>query len=88
MAALNKLIAETGLEEKKTILGWLFNFRKLLISLPENKYIAWSEEIKSMMEEGKAKHSILETLVGRLPHLSLIIPAVNHFLSRLRDLKT
>ena len=46
MTALNKLIAEAGLEEKKTILGWLFNLRKLLISLPENKNVAWSEESK------------------------------------------
>ena len=86
MAALNKLIAEAGLEEEKTILGWFFNFRKLLISLPENKYTAWSDGIKEMMEEGKAKCSDLETLVGRLTHLSMVIPGVNHFLSRLRDL--
>ena len=86
MAALNKLIAEAGLEEENTILGWLFNFRKLLISLPENKYTAWSDGIKEMMEEGKAKCSDLETLVGRLTHLSMVIPGVNHFLSRLRDL--
>ena len=76
MSSLNKFIAETGLEEKKTILGWLFNFRKLLISLPENKYVPWSDGMKEMMAEGKAKYSDLETLVGRLTHLSMAIPGV------------
>ena len=88
MAALNKLIAEAGLEEQKIILGWLFNFRKLLISLPENKYTAWSDGIKEMMEERKARCSDLETLVSCLTHLSIVIPGVNHFLSRLRYLHT
>ena len=54
MAALNKLIAEAGPEETKIILGCFFNFRKLLISLPENKYVAWSEIIKEMMAKGEA----------------------------------
>ena len=77
MAALNKLIAEAGLEETKMILGWFFNFRKLLISLPENKHVAWSEGIKEMMAEGEAECIDLETPVGRLTHLCMIIPAVN-----------
>ncbi len=40
MAAQNKLLAEAGLEETKKILCWLFNFRSLTVSLPENKYVA------------------------------------------------
>ena len=88
MAALNKLIAEAGLEEQKIILGWVFNFRKLLLSLPKNKYLAWSESITEMMEAGSSKYSELDTLVGRLTHLSMVIPGVNHFLSRIRDLRT
>jgi hypothetical protein len=43
MVAEDKLKAEGGLSEMKTILGWLFNFRTLTVSLPEHKYIAWSK---------------------------------------------
>jgi hypothetical protein len=42
MVVLEKLIAEGGLTEKKMILGWLFNFRTLTVTLPEHKQIAWS----------------------------------------------
>jgi hypothetical protein len=40
MEALNKLAAEAAPEELKVILGWLFNSRRLRISLPDNKAIA------------------------------------------------
>jgi hypothetical protein len=36
--ALTKLAAEAGLEETKTILGWFFEFRCLLVSLPRNSW--------------------------------------------------
>ena len=40
MAALAKLLVEAGAEEKKTSLGWNFDFRQLLVLLPENKFLA------------------------------------------------
>ena len=40
MLAKNKLLAEGGLSEVKTILSWVYNSRTLTISLPRNKYIA------------------------------------------------
>ena len=49
MVAEDKLKAEGGLSETKTILGWLFNFRTLTVSLPEHKHIAWSREINQML---------------------------------------
>jgi hypothetical protein len=52
MDARNKLIAETGLSETKIILGWLLNFRTMTISLPENKFIAYSRTISDMIECG------------------------------------
>ena len=45
-ATRNKLLAEAMLEETKKILGWVFDFRRLTISLPDNKCIAWSEAIQ------------------------------------------
>jgi hypothetical protein len=52
MDARNKLIAETGFLETKIILGWLLNFRTMTISLPENKFIAYSRTISDMIECG------------------------------------
>ena len=50
MPALTKLAAEAGLEETKTILGWFFDFRRLLVSLPENKFLAWKKEVEKLIE--------------------------------------
>lgn len=70
MAALNKLcLAEAGCKEIKTILGWVFDFRRLLISLPENKYKAWLDVICNMIETKKVTAKVLETNIGRLVHL-------------------
>jgi hypothetical protein len=51
MEASNKLASEAPLDERKTILGWLIDFRQLLIILPENKYKAWTTAIKTMLSE-------------------------------------
>jgi hypothetical protein len=88
MAALSKLLAEAGLEERKTILGWLFDFRRLLVSLPENKFTAWTDAITDILKRMESTAKELEKNIGRLVHLGMIIPAIHHFLSRLRDLQT
>ena len=87
MAALAKLLAEAGAEEEKTILGWNFDFRQLLVLLPENKFIAWSEAITKIMDEGKATAKDLERNIGRLVHLGMVLSFIHHFLSRLRQLQ-
>ena len=88
MAALAKLIAEAGLEETKTILGWYFDFRTLTVKLPLNKFTAWSNAIKSMIGSKSATAKELECNIGRLVHLSMVIPTIHHFMSRLRELHT
>jgi hypothetical protein len=85
MEAEAKLAAEASPEEIKLILGWLMDFRELTVSLPDNKYIAWSADIVKMLTSGSAKAKELETLIGRLGHLGMVIPFVYHFLSRLRE---
>jgi len=87
MDARDKLIAEAGLEETKMILGWFFDFRRLRISLPDNKYIAWSSHIHDLLQRGTSTAKELETIIGRLGHLALVVPGVYHFLSRLRELQ-
>jgi hypothetical protein len=88
MAAKPKLKAEAGLTEVKIILGWKWDFRQLIISLPYNKYTSWSAALNNMIIEGEVTTSHLETVIGRLGHLALVVPPVHHFLSRLRELHT
>jgi hypothetical protein len=46
MIARDKLTAEGGLSETKMILGWLFNFRTLIVSLLDHIFIAWAAAIQ------------------------------------------
>jgi hypothetical protein len=64
MEACNKLASEAPLKERKKILGWLINFRQLLIILPENKYKAWRMTIKTMLSEGTTTAKELETRIS------------------------
>mmetsp|Transcript_13224 Transcript_13224/g.28024 ORF Transcript_13224/g.28024 Transcript_13224/m.28024 type:complete len:842 (+) Transcript_13224:3970-6495(+) len=86
MEARNKLEAEAAAEEIKTILGWRFDFHRFLISLPENKFIAWSKDIKNLIARGETHAKELEKNIGRFTHLGVLMPFVHHFLSRLREL--
>ena len=65
MAARSKLLAEAGPEEVKTILGWICDFRRLLILLPVNKFIAWSKAIEDMLSSGKTTAKELGKNIGR-----------------------
>jgi hypothetical protein len=87
MDARDKLKAEAGPSETKMILGWSFDFRRLLISLPKNKFIAWTTNINKLLVEGSSTAKELESTIGRLGHLALVVPGVHHFLSRFRELQ-
>jgi hypothetical protein len=86
MDAQKKLITETGLTEQKIILRWSFDFRRMTISFPENKFRAYSKAISEIINRGWTSKGELETNIGRWVHLGQIIPPVHHFLSRLRCL--
>jgi hypothetical protein len=53
-----------GLSEKKMILGWSFDFQRLLISLPENKFIAWTLTINKLLVDGSSTAKELESTIG------------------------
>ena len=74
MVAEDKLTAEGGLSETNIILGWLFNFRTLTVSLPEHKYIAWSNELTQMMTPQGTTKKQLESTIGCIGHVGYIIP--------------
>ncbi len=83
MIARNKLTAEGGLSETKMILGWLFNFRTLIVSLPDHKFIAWMVAIQKMVTSKRTTSKDLETTIRQMGHVGFVIPWVHHFLSRL-----
>ena len=87
MDARDKLRAEVRPAESKVILGWDFDFRQLIISLPENKFVAWTMNVSQLLLNETTTAKELESIIGRLGHLSLVVPGVHNFLSRLRDLQ-
>jgi hypothetical protein len=78
MEARNKLELEALLEETKTILGWLINFRRLLIILPDNKFTAWTKAIKDILNERSAtaklsKQTLVDSSISAWPFLPFAI---------------
>jgi hypothetical protein len=74
MIARNKLTAEGGLLETKMILGWLFNFRTLIVSLLDHKFITWTAAIQKMVTSKHTTSKGLETTIGRMGQVGFIIP--------------
>ena len=87
MVSITKLTAELGLSETKIILGWHYNTRRLLISLPKDKYVAWSSQLQHLLLKKKTNHNELKTLIGRLDHTSSVMSLARHFMERLRFAK-
>ena len=88
VVAAAKLTAEGRLEEVKTLLGWVFDTRRLLISLPVDKLNCWTSDILDIIIASEATYKQLDTIIGRLNHVGYIIPTARHFLSRIRNLKS
>ena len=84
MITEDKMLAEGALAKLKIILGWLYNTRRLLVSLPGHKHIAWSRQIQQVIDARIVAYKELDTIVGRLTHAACIIPMAGHFLSRIR----
>jgi hypothetical protein len=83
--SLPKLIAEGRPAEVQIVLGWRIDTRRLEISLPDDKYKAWSGDVLHLIRDGHCGSKELETLVGRLNHTSYIMPNARHFMSRIRQ---
>jgi hypothetical protein len=82
--SIPKLIAEGRPEEIQIVLGWRINTRLLEISLPDDKYLAWSGDLRRLRASRQCPAKELETLIGRLNHTAYIIPNARHFMSRIR----
>ena len=86
LVSLSKLEAEGTMEETKILLGWRLNSRRLSVSLPKEKFLGWSETINKMLHRGQVTPSELESMIGRLNHITIIISHAKHFMSRIRYL--
>ena len=86
MVAKNKLLAEGGLSETQVILGWLFNFWTLTISLPDHKFIARTTAIQKMIMSKRTTSKDLDTTILRMGRVGFVIPWVYYSLGRLRSL--
>ena len=58
----------------------------MIVYLPENKLVAWTSTIKGVFGSNKKNYKELETMIGRMVHVGIIISQIHHFMSRLRDL--
>ena len=86
LLCLRKLLAEGRLEEIKNTLGWDIDTRNFCVSLPSHKFKAWNLSITTILKTGSTTFKQLETLIGRLTHVSTIMPHILHFMGRLRTL--
>jgi hypothetical protein len=86
--SISKFLAEATPSEVKTILGWVVDTRRLLLSLPPNKVRAWSDSILAMLANPRrVSYEDLDTLIGRLNHCGFLIPQARHFMGRIRAAK-
>jgi hypothetical protein len=79
-----KLAAEGTPEEVQIVLGWILNTRLLLILLPNDKFEAWSADLRTITLDTKGTYGELESTLGRLNHVAYVIPLARHFLNTLR----
>lgn len=74
-----KLIAEGTLAEIQIVLGWLLNTRQLIVALQDHKFLAWTTDIRAIIQARKVCHNELESLIGYFNHAAVIMPIFWHF---------
>ena len=82
--AMDKNEAEGAPEEIKIILGWVIDSRRLLIQLPAHKHAAWTSQLQSFTQRKSTNSKDIESLLGRLEQVALILPMFGHFLNNIR----
>ena len=85
--AQDKLQAEGGPREQAIVLGWLICTRSFTVSLPPDKFLAWTMDANDILSHGGSSFKAFESFIGRLEHAATIIPHSCYFMNRLRNLK-
>jgi hypothetical protein len=70
-----KVLAEGTPAELQIVLGWTLRTRQLLISLPDDKFDSWSQDLNTTIKLGKSTFGSLETCLGRLNHTAFLFLA-------------
>lgn len=67
------------------MLGWRINTRTLQLSLPRNKFIAWTKDLEVILQSDcrKIPHKQIESLLGRSQHVASVLSPAAHFLSKI-----
>ena len=81
-----KLIAEGTPAEEQLVLGWMLDTHRLLMRLPQDKYDAWSQDLRDLRLNKVTTYGDIDSIVGKLNHVAFLIPLACHFLTRLRAL--
>ena len=79
--------AEGGPEEVKIVLGWKVNTRSLRVQLPFHKFKAWTEQINSIRKRKTVNAKELQSALGRMENIAIMIPMFGHFLNNIRTLE-
>ena len=86
--SIRKLLAESRLEEIKTVLGWVINTRSFRISLPDEKARRWLLDLHSILDNLDSNKPVTtkewQSIIGKLNNASYIFREGRFFLSRLR----
>ena len=87
MVEMEKAAAEGPAEEIKIVLGWRIDTRRLLISLPDHKFIAWSAQIDMTLSKPTVSNKTLMSILGRLENVAQILVILGHFFSNIRHMQ-
>ena len=82
--SLSKLLEEGTLAEQFVLLGWKVNLRLLSLSLPRDKFLAWSQDIAAIIKAKKTTFQALDSVVGRLNHAATPLTLARYFMNRIR----
>jgi len=86
LLSIKKTLGEGQMAETRIILGWNFRTRSLRIDLPLDKYTSWTSDLTNHISMRTVAVEHLDTTIGRLNHVGIILPPTRHFLSRTRQL--
>jgi len=87
MVEKKKTEIEGPAEELKICLGWIIDTRRLLVSLPHHKYIAWTSQIDNILQNKTVSNTTLMSILGRLENVAQVLIILGHFLSNIRSLQ-
>ena len=79
MISNEKNEAEGSPEEEKICLEWMLDTRALIVLLPEHKFVAWTEQVNQLISAKSAGNKELESVLGRLENVAIIIAMFGHF---------